>query len=163
MATKKIQNDSALEVKWALLCKSASIDQQSNQVSLFNILEELTLNKSPLGNSIVKKSSSFPEKTQIPGEFSLVVQLERTTRSGSPGFQPEMEIKIMDPNDEIIATHSLPLRFDEGKNRLRAIVRFNAFIVKTPGTYNYVISIRSSKLEVFEEKARVPIEVKIFE
>lgn len=163
MSTKKVKNDSALEVKWALLCKNASIDQQSNQVSLFNILEELTINKGPLSTSVVKKPSSFPSNTQIPGEFTLVVQLERISKNITVGFQPEMEIKIVDPNDEIVSSNVLPLNFDEGKNRLRAVVGFSAFVVKNPGIYSYVISIRGSKSEALREEMRVPIEVKIFE
>lgn len=157
------QNNSALEVKWALLCKNASIDQQSNQVSLFNILEELTINKGPLSTSVVKKSSSFSDNTQIPGEFTLVVQFEKHAKEGTPSFQPEMELKIVDPDGDLISSNILPLNFEENKNRLRAIVAFSAFVVKNPGVYNYVVSIRSSKKEAFEEATRVPVDVKIFE
>lgn len=160
MSTKK---DSVFEVKWALLCKNASIDQQSNQVSLFNILEEITVNKGPLSTSVVKKPSSFPGNTQIPGEFTLVVQLEKNARQKITDFHPEMEVKIAGPDSEIISSNILPLNFEDDKNRLRTIVGFNAFVVKNPGEYNYTVSTRSSKSETFKEGARVPVEVKIFE
>lgn len=161
---KKIQNDSALEVKWALLCKNASVDQQSNNVSLFNIIEELTINKSPLGTSIAKRSASFLEKTQINGEFTLVVHMERNPEIKIKDFEPSMEIKFTDPQDANFATIAeIPLKFKEGENRLRNIITINALFVKDTGVYNIVVSTRHSKNDTFTEGARVPVEVKIYE
>ena len=168
MSAKKQHNDSALKIKWALMCKSASVDRQSNNVSLFSVIEELTLNKTPAGNlqvgqSNVKRPSSFPNKTQVKGEFTIVVQLERQPTVKAPGFKPSLRIQIVDPKEEVLATNVLPLNFEEGKNRLRAIVSFDLIIVKDPGIYNFAVSVRASDKDEFGAETRVPVEVKIFE
>lgn len=161
---KKIQNDSALEVKWALLCKNASVDQQSNNVSLFNIIEELTINKSPLGDSIVKRSASFPEKVQINSEFTLVVHMERKPEIKIKDFEPSMELKFTDPQGVNFATIAeIPIKLKEGKNRLRNIISIGSLFVKTPGVYNLIVSTRNTKSDTFSEGARVPLDVKIYE
>lgn len=161
---KKIQKESVLEVKWAHLCKNASVDQQSNNISLFNIIEELTINKSPLGTSIAKRLASFPEKMQINGEFTLVIHVERNPEIKTKDFEPSMEIKFTNPQDANFATITeIPLKFKEGENRLRTIISIGALFVKDPGVYNLVVSVRETKSDTFSEGVRVPVEVKIYE
>ncbi len=163
MVAKKTLNNSAIDIKWALMCKNASVDRQSNTVSLFSVIEEFTINKTPLGNSIAKRPASFHNKTQIKGEFTLVVQLERNQDVKVASFEPNMEVRIVDPTDEVLATNVLPLNFEEGKHRLRAIVSFDSIVVKDPGVYNFVVSVRSSSKEAFAGEIKVPVEVRIFE
>lgn len=160
----KIQNGSVLDVKWALLCKNASVDQQSNNVSLFNIIEELTINKSPIGDSIAKRAASFPEKIKINGEFTLVVHMERNPEIKIKDFDPSMELKFTDPQGANFATIAeIPLKFKEGENRLRNIISIGTLFVKDPGVYNIVVSTRHSKNDILTERARVPVGVKIYE
>ena len=163
MSANKTARNITLEVKWALLCKGISIDQQTNQVSLFSIVEDLTINKSQGAPSPASKPSSFPAKTPINFESTLVVQLERGEGSHVIGFDPEMKLEIEDPVGEVMFERVFPITFEEGKYRLRTIVGFNAVTVKDPGIYDYIVSVRASKNDSFREEAIVPLEIKILE
>src|SRR3989344_2475061 len=114
-----------VQIRWALLCKNASVDQRTNTISLFNIVEEFTVNKGPLGTSMAKRVSSSPEKTAVAGEFALVVKLERT--SDSPITDAGLKISIVDSFRKELQTNEVPLKFEEGKQRLRFIVNFGSF------------------------------------
>ncbi|HEY4524045.1 MAG TPA: hypothetical protein VJK04_04200 [Candidatus Paceibacterota bacterium] len=165
MLTKKIKNDSMIDLKWALMCKNASVDKQSNIISLLSVIEEITINKNSFGSSVSKEKNltNFSDKTQIKGDFTLVVQLERRLDVNIPKFEPNIEIKIIDPNKEALATNILPLYFEENRGKLRAIISFDSLIVKDSGIYDFLISIRVTPQESFIEKGKVSVEVKILD
>lgn len=163
MTNKKKQNDSIFEVKWAVLCQNAVVDQQTNNLSLHNIVEELTFNKDPLSSTAVKHSASFPDKTSVKFNSTLVVYMERKYEIQGNTFNPEMEIKIVDPKNDILGTNILPINFETGKNRLRMLISFESVLVKDPGIYNFVISARDSKEGKFKQSTTVSIDVKIYE
>ena len=145
------------------MCRSASIDQQTNSVSLFNVVEELTINKAPLGNSIVKKLSNLPTKTQIKTDFTFVVHMERDPEVKIQKFNPGIKIKVVSPSGDTFAEAEVPLKFEAGKNRLRAIINMGTFPVKDSGLYKIVVSTRVSLSDDFEEVEVVPVDVKIYE
>ncbi len=112
---------------------------------------------------MVPKLSGFPQKTQVKGEFTLVVQLARSGIEKNTDFNPFMEIKLVDPSGEVLAKNEVPLKFEEGKNNLRAIIGFDSFLLTQPGRYEYIISVKTSEDDKFKEVASTPIEVKIYE
>lgn len=63
-----------MKVIWAILCQSAVVDQDSNQISLFNIIDELTFSGAPP----VATGEPEPDPILVPMDMELVVVWARS-------------------------------------------------------------------------------------
>lgn len=163
MAKKESNKKIELKTLWAILCKSASVDQHTNQLSIFNMIENVAVNKTPNPITPLSKITEFPQKTQIKFDYTLAVLFERNTMNNSAEFNPYMEIKLVDPTGEELIKNEVPVQFEEGKNRVRAIVVLDSLLVTKSGKYDYIISARNSPLESLTERTHTSIQVKIYE
>lgn len=161
----KNESNKKIELKsvWAILCKSASVDQHTNQLSIFNIIENIAVNKTPGPITPLSKTIDLLQKTQVKFDYTLVVLFERSTMNNSAEFNPYMEIKLIDPIGEELIKNEVPLQFEEGKNKVRAIVVLDSLLTTKSGNYNYIISARTSPLEPLSEKTRTSVQIKIYE
>ena len=160
----KKPSNSNVKVLWALLCQNASVDQQTNAVSLFNVIEELTLSPAPL-NTAKKPSSTetmdFPAKTQVNTKYSLVVMTERESGMNRDS-QVMMRLSITDPAGEKLFSHEFPAQFGfTDKVRARAIINFENMVVTKTGRYTYTISTKSAGEKDFQEQYSTSLVVKI--
>lgn len=98
-----------MRVSWAVICESSVVDQETNRVSLFNILEEIQVPE-PLDDAIAEEAS-LPA---APVKFELFILFARsdlavgeqgkgriqmrfpgdTPAEKSPGPSPEFEIQL---------------------------------------------------------------------
>ncbi len=160
----KKNSDTKVKVLWALLCQSASVDQQTNAVSVFNVLEELTLSTTPIDATKPPTSietMDFPAKTQVNTKYTMVVQTER-----EPGVnrdaQVTMRLAITDPAGETLVSHEFPVSFGfMDKTRARAIINFENMLVTKTGRYTYTISTKSAGEKDFQEQYSTALDVKI--
>jgi hypothetical protein len=149
-----------MELIWSVLCSQSTIDQGSNTVSLFNVMEQLNLQlREPL-----------PERT--PGQRpALPVNLELVALWRRSNLAMEEHglgrISVFGPN-----TTSEPIqRFDIQRLNLAATyMRFRqrARLQGLPfdgfGTYWFVVEMNNCDSEwnevgEWEERARVPLEL----
>lgn len=161
MATEK-KSKNQFQGLWAILCKSASIDQQSNQLSIFNIVENTTISKSPTPITPLSKLTEFTQKTQVKLEHNLVVQFERLFSESDEEFTTDIELKVTDPDNEVTIKNELPFTFEKGKNRMRIIITLDSLVVTKSGKYTYFISAKDST-GIFQKKLETSVDVKIYE
>lgn len=154
----KKENKNKLLTHWAVLCRSASVDKQSNNISLFNVLEELKVSK-----NIEAAIEKAPEKQiNVPIDFTLVIQNEKEINDDKLLFSPEVRTQVIDPTLREILKQDIPLAFKLSEKRMRTIVAFPHMVITKPGKYVFVISTKASKESEFVETARTGIDV-IFE
>jgi hypothetical protein len=152
-----------IKVLWALLCQTASVDQQSNNISIFNVLEEMNLNQTPISSPQLAglvEVIDLPEKTRVNTNFCLVVMLEKEGGFGTV-TSPKIKIKISDPDGEVVAENEFPLMPGSPKDtRIRAVMNFDGMIVQKSGKYTYDVYTKSGA-EVYEKEFATSVEVKI--
>jgi hypothetical protein len=131
---------------WTVLCTKASIDSTTNNLSLFEVIEELAISSFPenqtalialsadLATLCIRSKLDTPEKAQ-----------GRTTVIGPSGRELGTGLFEID-----LSTHP----------RCRSITRFNALPVEGPGEYYFVIAFSDNGTS-WREVARVPLFVKI--
>lgn len=126
-----------IKLLWSMLARSSAIDINTKQLSIFNMLDDLTVtkNKIPEGS---QKGNSEVEKINVNIDFVFVMQLERDDISGD--FDDNLKLSIVGPNGEVIAENALPTHFDDQKKRLIYTVNFGGMTVTTSGAYTYSIS-----------------------
>lgn len=146
-----------LKVDWGMLCKSATVDQVSNQISLFNVIDEVTLVKNPQLESAIRDN----KKIEVKLESALVVQFERENVGDMSAYSIFMEIRIIDPLKAELGKLSMPFEMQQDKKRARAIINFNNLLITQAGNYSFIVSLRYPKEDSFFEVLRIPLEVKI--
>ncbi|MEZ6152334.1 MAG: hypothetical protein R3C09_19715 [Pirellulaceae bacterium] len=98
------------KLEYFLLCESVSVDQETNRISLFNILEDFQL----------QAKGQPPEKPHyILSQCVAVALFNREQEDGDREFTASLHFNSME------AGHPIPeLKFKMERNRQRIIMRF---------------------------------------
>jgi hypothetical protein len=139
-----------IEHVWSVLCASSSIDQTTKNVSLFNILEQLNLNKDQ-----VEAQKKSDEKLLVPFPFHLVSLWRKV---GKGNFGGSMKMEIVDPNDETLGTGESALKFEDSKDRFRATFALPAMPITVPGYYSFRVFLKQEGGQ-YEKITEIPLQV----
>ena len=139
-----------MKVLWAIICESSSVDQETNNISLFNVLEHVQVPEPPAANG----ESSYPPAA--PFSYRLIASFCRTNLK-----EPERgigRIRLQFPNeagDGFFPEFEIDL---EDGDRHMVVGRFPFMPISGQGTYTYTIESLTDTgdwLPMFE----VPLEV----
>lgn len=121
---------------WSILCERSSIDSQSNLISLFNCIEEISLD-------IDKNRLPKSDKIVVPANLQLVTfwSIEDFNKANSV----ELKIEFVDPKGEILNTTMSTLNSKKGNKRLRGITNIQGIQITDKGRYYYRLSQKINK------------------
>lgn len=141
---------------WSVLCKKASIDSITNVVSLFEVIEKLTITQNH-GVSIPVDASL--ESFVMPLDFEVVTLISNITKKDR---KPFIKIELLNSQNEKMGEIENQMEVTPKEaTSLRSRVLFNTIQIKGEGVYMFKVSLKATKEEKFEEVARIPLEVKI--
>lgn len=152
--TKELSN---IQHVWSVLCTNSVIDQETNNISLNNILEEIQIKKNV--NNLVSKSDRNSNKREaVLLNFELVSFWKK--------FIPKEEkihfktlIKVIDPKGENLHEILQTIEMKENIERFRSRIKFNALPFTEVGEYIFQINAKDGK--EFIEVGKIPLQVKI--
>ncbi len=148
-----IKNELKITHVWSVICTSSSVDQATNNVSLYNILEQLTVPKEIL-NKMKEKSIA---------EIILNINFEIVNfwikKIKDENISAEEQIEIIDPQGKTLGIQKFPLKIPANKQRSRFILSMNGFKMTIPGDYVFQISVRDSESNDFIKVASLPVQV----
>src|SRR5215207_3350093 len=133
---------------WSVLCYKASLDQDNNQVSLLDVLEELTLvpgQEIPAGDKIGL------------GHHMEFVTLWRRTAIDKPETA-RMKLDILSPGHKSLGTAELEISLETAR-RYRGIIKLDTLPFDGFGIYQFRLSKKDEEAVDWEEVASVPLEV----
>jgi hypothetical protein len=136
---------------WSVLATNISVDQATQNISLFGVLEQLTLKKSEIEAN--RKPGEKALNVHFP--FRLVTFLRRI---GEGAFAGNMKVEVIDPRGEILAVMEQPITFEPAADRLRVIIEAPGMPVTTDGYYFFRTSIKSSGGD-YEEINELPLQI----
>ena len=143
MAKNTLQN------AWTLVSLSSAIDRDNNTLSLFDVLEELTL----------QVTGTVPENAMIPVNHHLL-SLWAREEIGEP-VSLKFKVLLRDPAGKVLHENSAEVSLEGKHKRTRFRAQFNGFPVTTDGTYHYeIISLEPEKTDGKELVRSVPIDVR---
>lgn len=144
---KKIKNN------LAILCNSSIIDRDSNNVSIFNIIEEI--NVKPEG--IFKQNIKGKEEEIIPFPFEFFTVWERSDDINKE-LITNIKTSITCPNGEEKEYIEFPFSFELGKKRMRLKIKTGGLPFTGYGTYIFNVFIEENKK--FNLVNQIPIDIK---
>ncbi len=147
-----------VKIIFAVASKSSSIDQQSNTVSLFNILEDIQFN-----SSFIDKRSDESATLAIPFQFDFVILFARSDSSKNQNELPiHSKLYIIDPLDKILGETPFQGKIEKDKKRFRMTIKFNDIKATKSGTYVFRVKLFADKNEKdILQQYDVPVDVAI--
>src|SRR3989344_355971 len=113
MAKKKVKTRQPVDhIKgvWGVLCSMSSVDQQRNNISLFNVIEQFNL---PV--AFFEQQKKLKKTLVFPLPFEIVVCWRRVLNIGisDEEIASDIKIKTIDPGGGVLQEMLVPLRFPQ--------------------------------------------------
>jgi len=142
---------------WTVLCKESIIDTESNNVSLLNILEQISIGiNDSNGQQLLKEGKMF-NLNVIPFEIVSFWAKEDRTKSE----EADMIIEFLDSKDNKIKEFEQHIMITAQYSRIRTRIKINGLSVKDSGTYNFIIKIKDKAVKNAKIVAEIPLEINI--
>lgn len=137
---------------WSILCQNSSVDSNTNLLSLFNCVEELSL-------VIEKDKMPKDDNLVIPIGFQLVNFW--TTENGNAKSILDIKLEIFDPEEKLLGTFDKDFDVPGGVARFRSILSINGIKVTKEGRYIIKVQQKESNGKKFKVVAELPLDIKI--
>jgi|SRR3989344_2149542 len=139
---------------WSVLCTNSSIDQQTNNVSLYNVIEQIHIDKAAF-EAVTKN----PEEVVVANIVFEIVSLWKKDESAED-LKVEQRLDMLDPTGKLLDSVKNEFKIPAKVTRFRFKLQINGMKVTAPGEYNYVLNVKNPATGEFDEVTRVPLEVK---
>lgn len=139
---------------WSILCRRSVIDSETNNISLYDSLEELSV-----GIKVKQQNAPLPQAINIPIDYEVVSFWMK--ENIEIHIQADTEIEIVLPNGSTGKSFPQKIDMPEKMQRIRARYRIKGFGVTMPGTYWFKIKIKEGGEKLFRTVSEIPLEVKI--
>lgn len=130
---------------WLILAESSIIDNQTNNISILKVLEQISL--------------KFPEKTTgeftIPFNYQILALFQKSTGT-DPDLYP-LVLELIDPNEKILYSMKGEIQFG-GKKRARLIISLNGLKVSGRGEHLYRVSLDKPEGRVLLGETRLDVQ-----
>ena len=117
-----------------VLCSLSSIDSERNNISLFNVIEQLN----PVGNFFLEQKK-INKPLLLPIECEVVLLWRRLHDADifDDEINTDFKLKFIDPFGKVLQETLSPLKIQKQKKRTRFRVRMNALPLTVPGNYKF--------------------------
>lgn len=135
---------------WTVLCYKGCIDQYTNQVSLLDVVEAIT----------VTSEGPLPEVPQ--GSFSCklnLVSLWARSKTDVPEM-PRCRVYLVTPDGSKKGMAEFEPDLKEG-TRSRIVVRIDTLPYSGSGFYNFIVEQFNEATEKWKRVARIPFEIRL--
>ena len=140
-----------IKVVWTVLCSQSVIDQTTNNISLFQVLEEVQLD-------IKKKTDKEKQLIQIPFAFQWVTLWENMRDKKSTSSVKDI---VVSPTGKTVfesKEYEINLL---ARKRHRFIRTFAGLPLEESGRYEFRTQLRAKEENVWTDAASVPLQVVI--
>lgn len=146
---------------WSVLCQSSVTDVASNTMSLFNTIEQFTIDITPPKDPIeLKKFEENSKKSlSVQTQFEIVTLWQRMVLG--KGIDGDVEMELIDPKGVSLMKMTYSLHFPEDKKRMRHRMVVAGINVTVSGEYVFKIRLREPEQMGFVEVADIPLDVVI--
>lgn len=140
-----------IEHVWSLICSYSVTDSDSNNMSVFNLIETLHV---PLDKLNKKEGEAF----SVPFNFQLVTRLRKKETDEEVSLT--LKASIIDPSGNLMGEEfENQFEFPKQLKNIRIRTLFESLPVKDEGLYYIKIKIKGADEEEYVDIARVPLEI----
>jgi hypothetical protein len=138
---------------WSILCARSIIDKETNNISIYDALEQLEVEVK------IKNNEGIPVAINLPIEYEVVGMWLRENTEKE--IKAELIIELFNPKGKIIKTFNQSIEMPAKMKRLRSRLRIKGFTVEMPGGYLFKVKIKEADQVEFRVVSELPLEVHI--
>jgi len=144
-----------MEHIWTVLCGSSTIDNDTNQLSLFNILEGID----------ITPPTNIPEDIKleaIPLTISIISMIWRSDSELEE--KGSLRIRVQSPDGKLVELDREPIieiNLTGKIRRFRSRARFQGMPYMGSGIYRFIIQIQSDSDSRWKTVSKVPLEINL--
>ncbi|MFB6226010.1 MAG: hypothetical protein ABEJ02_01520 [Candidatus Paceibacteria bacterium] len=127
-------------LKNCILAESVSIDERTNNASLFNLIEEVTVSRGQVEDFM--EQTGADELLNIPLECELLVILDRGQKEGDQLIL-SLFLEVESPSGKEVLASEIETRFPADTRRLRNTIQFDGIPINPEEAGDYKINIFS--------------------
>ena len=132
-----------------ILCNKSIIDTESNNISLMELLEEITIQlKEPLPEG---KPAGFPI------QFDVVTFWKKEKEADDAKVMVRLE--IIDPKGITLNTHDATFDIPKDKQSMRFIIKMGSLNITTSGIYLFRVSYQEQGEAAYKKVDEIPLSV----
>lgn len=135
---------------WGILCTLSSIDQERNNVSLFNVIDQVNIPR------------KFFQTKGISLSHEIITLWRRILSTDIAGGEINVDISIVliDSDGNVLSRLVTPLRFNAHSRRARLRIQVDSLALTKPGDYSYEVSVVPQGGGEAKRVLSIPLEVK---
>jgi len=131
---------------WTIVCSRSLIDEESQNITLIDALEHITIPSSFLKSHKINK---LPLQLEVVTLWNKVEQKSKVTGRAI--------LKFLSPEDEVLEEQSYTIDLTEF-NRSRTRIRVSNLPLTTTGIYHFCVYLEGEK-KTWQECAKIPIQI----
>ncbi|SRR5258706_11146693 len=139
---------------WSVLAKESVINQDDNNLSIYGVLEELSVNLAPFDNS-----GKLPDKIGVPLNYEIVSMWKK--EKGISLIKAEVEFTLIDPENKELLRNIQNIEIPNNLKRLRSRMKISGLPLSVSGDYTFQVKVREEENKKFNLVAKIPLEVKV--
>jgi hypothetical protein len=141
---------------WGLLCSMSSIDQQKNNISLFNVIHQFNL-----PSALFDQQKKEKKLILFPYPFEVVLCWKRILDLNISGEEipADLKLKLIDSENKVLQETLAPLKFPQNTKTLRYRVEMPGILASTPGSYIYQVELKLPDWKNFKKELEIPFEI----
>ncbi len=133
---------------WTVICSRSVIDEASKNISLMDIVEQVT----------ISAESAKQKETLLPMPFEVVTLWAKEAATGKS--ETEARLRLLSPEGKEI--HHQIYRVDLHEHpRMRTRIRVPGLPFVGAGTYKFCVDLRRQDGETWREVAHIPLQIQI--
>jgi len=138
---------------WSVLCRRSVIDSDTNNISIYDIFEQLAVDVS------VSTNHPVPKQINIPIEYEVVSMWLKEDKEKEA--KANIEIEIENPEGKKEKSFQQAIEIPVGMRRLRSRVKISGFVITMAGDYIFRVKIKEEGTEEAKVVAELPLEVNL--
>ncbi|MBU4016193.1 hypothetical protein KJ980_06165 [Patescibacteria group bacterium] len=139
---------------WSVLCKESVVNQDDNNISIYGVLEELSVFLTP-----AKETGEIPKKLGIPINYEIVSMWQRNKDVESA--KAEIVYVFVDPENNELLKNTQIMEIPKASRRLRSRMKIVGMPLTKEGDYTFQVKIKEEGKSDFCLVAELPLEIKI--
>lgn len=141
---------------WSVLTSKSVVDSSSNNLSLIDILEKVSIDITP-----VTEGKGFPKdgSINIPLQYQIVSFFVTTEKNKTE--KGKIKIDIISPAGKNFTVLDNTFEIPKNIQRMRVINTIQGIGVTIPGIYTFKISLSQSEKDKYVKVAEIPLDVEL--
>lgn len=151
--TMDSSTDEILEHEWTVLCRSSAVDKDSGALSVFNIVNRMTVNRARVDEHMKQTGK---DEFVVPTDFELITLWSKRSEQS---VSVEAKTEILDPSGRSMMRFSYNVYLKEGNQRRRNRAKIHGFKITGEGRYRIAISVRKDEGEQYRPVTETSLDV----